>query len=43
MATHDDGELNCPLRRTALILDLEVAYNCSRNTQRWALRFFAEG
>ena len=43
VATHDVGELNCPLRRITLVLDLKAAYHRLRTTQRWVFRFLTEG
>ncbi|MEW6303931.1 MAG: GNAT family N-acetyltransferase [Verrucomicrobiota bacterium] len=43
VATHDVGELNCPLRRITLVLDIKDAYNRLRATQKWVFRFLTEG
>lgn len=43
VATHDVGELNCPLRRITLVLDIKEAYNRLRMTQKRVFRSLTEG
>lgn len=42
VATHDIGELNCPLRRITMVLDIKAAYNRLRKTNSFAFRFLTE-
>jgi hypothetical protein len=43
VATHDHGELNCPLRRITMVLDLKAAYLRLRKARGWLYRFLTDG
>ncbi|MGO8942333.1 MAG: GNAT family N-acetyltransferase [Syntrophobacteraceae bacterium] len=43
VATHDSGELNCPLRRITMLLNLREAYHRLRLNQSRFYRFLTEG
>jgi len=42
VATHDVGELNCPLRRITMVLDIKAAYNRLRESNGFVFRFLTE-
>jgi len=42
VATHDVGELNCPLRRITMVLDIKAAYNRLRDSNGFVFRFLTE-
>lgn len=42
VATHDVGELNCPLRRITMVLDIKAAYNRLRTSNGFVFRFLTE-
>lgn len=42
VATHDVGELNCPLRRITMVLDIKAAYNRLRKSNGFVFRFLTE-
>lgn len=39
VATHDEGELNCPNRRITMVLDLRRAYQRMRAQNNWVFRY----